>query len=616
MPKAFSDDPLKARMATIIPEEQKKKQTAFGDTAAQVANSAAGFVAPAMPAAAAPLGMLSDGMTPPSQRLAVDPNAASMGPSKIAMIGGGQMDVPQPGATTPPGSPIVTPPAPPYGGRGAVNPAVAAPTPAPAAAPSAPAAPLDAQAASDRQAIGGFAGGAVRANDIAGAAVLDAGLAVPRAALKLYDNTVVRGARAAGVNMAPTSPLLAVPGANPASMTPMLDRQFPQGAVTAGAPVRSAAAAPVPASALPPAQQAVVRRVDNALEPPAAPAAVPSTLPVAPTDASAGGAAAAGPTGAQPGAVPSGAVTRVGNSYSGTNVSGDVSINGRPAGGGFVSMPGANFVGGAPGAGGVAAAPAAPGAGLSVIPDSSVASRQVTSDFFTDASQRNDLRAAQSTWSPRRGFDAGAIAQAQGAINNTANNRAHTAEGAARNATDLATSAQRDAGETARLGVREIGDTARANIREAGDDRRNAATNARLGVSDALHRDEFGLKKTAAEYDNRSRARLETAQMELQNAKTPEAIRAAQNKVLTLGGKEPNANRYTVVPGGQSIDAATGQAVREASHVLDNQTGQIVQPAGPAATPPLPPKAQLVKGTAYATPKGRAVWDGTQFVPA
>jgi hypothetical protein len=31
---------------------------------------------------------------------------------------------------------------------------------------------------------------------------------------------------------------------------------------------------------------------------------------------------------------------------------------------------------------------------------------------------------------------------------------------------------------------------------------------------------------------------------------------------------------------------------------------------------PLPPKDKLVKGKTYPTPRGNAVWDGSQFTPA
>ncbi|TWD77479.1 hypothetical protein FB547_10913 [Variovorax beijingensis] len=322
-----------------------------------------------------------------------------------------------------------------------------------------------------------------------------------------------------------------------------------------------------------------VPRVDNAMAPPAVGGAAASAVPVAPTDASAAGAAAAGPVGAQPSAVASGAVRRAGTAYSGINVSGDVSINGREAGGGSMSMPTANFVGGAPGVA-ATAAQVEPGAGLSVIgtgPAENGMGSAAREKFFEDANLRT--AAARSSWSPRAGYQGDPIVVKAALA--PIENRQRTAEGAMREAGESARATQRDAGETARLG-----------IREAGDDRRAAATNARLGVRDAINRDEFGLKKTAAEFDNRGRARLEAAQLELQKATTPEAVRTATQKVLALGGKEANANRYTVIPGGQTVDPATGQAVREASTVLDNQTGQLIQPSGaPTAVRTVPPEA-------------------------
>ncbi|MEJ1164738.1 hypothetical protein V9K97_13610 [Variovorax sp. CCNWLW186] len=323
-----------------------------------------------------------------------------------------------------------------------------------------------------------------------------------------------------------------------------------------------------------------VSRVDNAIAPPAVGDAAALAVPVAPTDASAAGAAAASPVGAQPSAVASGAVRRAGNAYFGSNVSGDVSVNGREAGGGSMSMPTANFVGGALGATAAAPAQVAPGAGLSVIgtgPAEAGMGGAAREKFFDDANLRTV--AAKSSWSPRGGYQGDPIAVKAALA--PIENRQRLAEGAVREAGEAARATQRDAGETARLG-----------IREAGDDRRAAATNARLGVRDAINRDEFGLKKTAVEFDNRGRARLEAAQLELQKATTPEAIRTATQKVLALGGKEPTANRYTVIPGGQTVDPTTGQAMREASTVVDNQTGQLIQPGGaPTAVRTAPPEA-------------------------
>lgn len=104
--------------------------------------------------------------------------------------------------------------------------------------------------------------------------------------------------------------------------------------------------------------------------PPASPAEPPAPKPAPmPAAQGMGALASVGPT-AAPGAAPgapassasaSGAVTRVGNSYSGGNVGGDLSINGQPAGGGYTAA-------GGPGARGMGAMNAARPADAGVAP--------------------------------------------------------------------------------------------------------------------------------------------------------------------------------------------------------------------------------------------------------
>lgn len=543
-------------MATILSDD-KKKSNSFGDAAAQAVGPMAvgGAVAPA-------------GMAP----------GATASPARIGSPQASYGATPKPTSFNAGGRPVVS-----MGDTSILNVGGARPAAAAAAtaAPSAPAAPLDAQAASDRQAIGGFLEGASKLNDVAGAAIMDAGTAIPRAALGAYDTAVVRPVRAAGVNMAFTRPLLTPAGADPSSMTPSLDRVLGQGATTAPTQTLTPSAPAAPAGAIrPPATQADVRRLDNAgaqvpalLAPPAKPEAqigpdgAPVMAPVLPV-------------------APAGAIRRVGNSYSGSNVSGDVSINGRAPGGGVISMPGASFIGRAPIAGGAAAAGsvvAASGPSMAVIPDASVDSRQATANFFIDADQRSDLRRAQSTWSPRRGFDGQAIAQAQGAINTTSTNRARAAEGLVR-----------DAGETARGAVRDAGDTARANIREQGDMARAGMVDRRQAAAGAIASADLGIRQAAAGYDIRTKARIEGAQAEVQNAKTPAARRAASEKLAALAGKAAQDNFAALESGGGTvpIDPANpmlGMRTEPKVPIIFNKaTGQVIQVPGGAVRRPAP----------------------------
>jgi hypothetical protein len=246
--------------------------------------------------------------------------------------------------------------------------------------------------------------------------------------------------------------------------------------------------------------------------------------------------------------VSSGAVTKVGNSYSGTNVSGPVTINGQPSSGSYAF--------------GAAQTPT-PAAPAGFAPASRVPATPLA-DAAIAANQRLNA-AIEAAMVPIK-------------------NRAAAEIAAGQNATTTSVAGMREAGDTARLNTREAGDTSRTNIREAGDMTRNA-TNAeiargRLGVEQA----DQGLRATAAGFQTAAAKRLEAAQVEMQSAKTPEALRAAQTKILALQGKEAQ-NRFTVVPGGQEIDPASGLARTLPARVIDNSSGQFVDGGGKPALP-------------------------------
>lgn len=95
---------------------------------------------------------------------------------------------------------------------------------------------------------------------------------------------------------------------------------------------------------------------------------------------------------------------------------------------------------------------------------------------------------------------------------------------------------------------------------------------------------------------------------------TPEAKKEAQVALLAIQGKQENAHRYTVVPGGQQIDQLSGKAYTVPSQVLDNQSGQFVQPQGKGAAGNQDAPADASKrsvGTVYLLPNGKnGRWTG------
>lgn len=121
----------------------------------------------------------------------------------------------------------------------------------------------------------------------------------------------------------------------------------------------------------------------------------------------------------------------------------------------------------------------------------------------------------------------------------------------------------------------------------------------------------LGLDTTTAGLDTRGRIQLLAAQDALTNAKTPEERSAAEDNLRALQGKyEKNyAPKFTVVPGGQTIDEKTGMAIREPSMVLDNATGQPIQIAQPKAAP------AIAEGTVSTVGNRKAVFTNGKWVP-
>lgn len=77
------------------------------------------------------------------------------------------------------------------------------------------------------------------------------------------------------------------------------------------------------------------------------------------------------------------------------------------------------------------------------------------------------------------------------------------------------------------------------------------------------------------EMDMQGKQRLQSVADSYSKAKTPEERQAIADYLYALQGKEPN-NRFTVIPGEESIDPNTSLKVRGPSQVLNNRTGQLM----------------------------------------
>ena len=279
------------------------------------------------------------------------------------------------------------------------------------------------------------------------------------------------------------------------------------------------------------AQAQTLTPADTVAQPVAAAPAAPA--PVAPV------AAAVQPVASAPAPITS-AVRRVGNSYSGQNVSGDISINGQAPRGGFVGGTGdGTFTYGGTGGGS--------GAGGGVSDQALYAARLA-------AAQRGDVEGIKASYAAQ-GQDFGPKVDPISALVN--NGKPMTVRKAA----------------------------AIAQLQQQALAQQNSQADRKLA------QDKFDLERDGAKLDNKAKAQLASLQTAVLDPNTtPEQRKSALAIYRGLTGKAETQNRYTVVPGGQAIDPATNAVYTKPSTVIDNQTGQFVeqqgQPGAKAVAPP------------------------------
>lgn len=287
----------------------------------------------------------------------------------------------------------------------------------------------------------------------------------------------------------------------------------------------------------------------------------PAVNPSAPFPASPSAAPAlSGPSSTAPATTSD--VTKVGNSYSGSNVAGDITINGQaPRAGGQVSsqnMTAADNLAGSQGfgarerllsAGGVQdTGPVMPGSFTGGY--SGTIGSTSTYGNMRGRSPEQRLRDAEVSassitnkpeWGGRGAQNNPAMLEYRAALQQDSNIRQNQA------GADL--EAQRQAGSLQREGMQQSGETQRTNIRAQRDDASNQIARGRLT-----------LEQIAAGYQNRASDRMDRAQAEFESAKTPEAQRSARERLLALAGKAPqNEWGLQVTPTTKNLDGSTTQ---------------------------------------------------------
>ena len=550
------------------PEDELKKANNFGDAAAAMNNAGV-----TTPPAAAPSPGLSPGMAAPLPQETGDAFLST--PAARAGLTQGQMPAPRAPALTPPtpAPPALPPPAPPV-----------SPPAAPVQAANPPA-PLDRQAAADRSAIGSAWNAVKGVNDDAGRAIADVAMMVPRGLAGAYDSAVIRPMRAAGVNASYLSPSLVPNGVDPSSMTPCTDQKRNQEANAPGASAAGAGRGAVnPALAVPEIGAGGGRGFVS-------PASVNPALPTpSATQPSQANAAAAGTPSA------TGMVTREGNSYSGSNISGDISINGAaPRNGGRISaqndMAAENLARGfRPGMGSEFAAAPQPKLGFG---PGSVLERQQQGGFTgvigqqsgngnmwsrTPEQLRRDAEVqASSIHKPTSALGVGALRSMDAQDLETT-----------RGFNNLQREAMQQTGANSRAAGQNAAELQRTAMREGGENTRFGFRSRSEAERNQMDRERFGLEKEAAGFKTRSAQQMQDLQRVYLDPNSSAEQRAqAQASLFALQGKSPEGRWKSVVLQGGTD--AQGNKTESVLGAVNEQTGEMKRHDGgvkPAYNPP------------------------------
>jgi hypothetical protein len=337
---------------------------------------------------------------------------------------------------------------------------------------------------------------------------------------------------------------------------------------------------PKPAIQMPAAQTAPVGAVQRPAAPPVA------TAPAAPTQP-AGFAPDAGNVTAQ--RQPNGVM-----SFSGENVTGPVSYNGAGAAG-FTGKPSVqnmaaadaiaqrSMAGFQPGSSAAQAdsQKVQPGQGLYVAPDTG-GFGLLDKNRLRERELRMATTSTKSNLESQDGYDArikGAASALQGFQSEQA-------------------SAPRFAAEQAIRG-REM-DLRGQEVAQRGEDLRQARGFRAGQLANDTARTALEAKKVGSDIEARGfevnqARRLDAIRQKYEAATDPKVKAELAQQLRTLSGKDEQANKFTVVPGGQEWDATAGVMRNVPGRVLNNQTGQFVDGAGgQKALPPLKDNPEAV----------------------
>lgn len=344
-------------------------------------------------------------------------------------------------------------------------------------------------------------------------------------------------------------------------------------------PTSSAAAASKPVTGAPTAAQTSAAPL-NAI--PAVPAPMTTDAPVT--------------AGFRPGM--GGDVKKDGNSYSGTNVSGNITVNGVAPSAGSSGVSGQSDAaaenlarGFRPGMGTASPAPA-PGLGFG--PGSELARIQtpVVRHSGNDWQARKDLENAATAASSimyRPGWDGSGMARFRGGAPGgvapavAAYQAALATDQAAKGAQPgMDQAAMRENAGLQREGMQQAGETVRTGMRTGVDQQRVAIEGQRAGTESRRADSEI----TARGFQNRALQQQEQLRGVLMDPNaTPEQKKQAQQSMLAIQGKHDSAkDRYLTVGGETRV--VDGQTVKDPQQVYDTVTQQWLKPPGQGGAQP------------------------------
>lgn len=285
-----------------------------------------------------------------------------------------------------------------------------------------------------------------------------------------------------------------------------------------------------------------------------------------------------------------GNVTRQGNSYSGSDVAGDITINGQAPRGGQVSaqnMAAGNNLAGRQGLASYAASqPPAASTGTGVPLVQAAGIRHSGNDWQSRNELRNSAVSANSIMNTRRWGG-------PGAENNPA-----VQEYRAMLGTDQALRQSQPGMDVAAM--RENAGLQREGMQQSGANRRSL-------MSNMLDQEKLGMERETRGFANRASAQQEQLRDQVEQERDPAKRRGLVQHMLDVSGKTQQADPYLVVQGGQQVDE-NGRPYNMPSSVFNRQTGQFVQQPSPAGIVTVSSPSQLTalpSGTVYVAPDGK-----------